>query len=210
MQEFETDLPEDNYTLTVKVLSVTDVCDVKLENSSGVQVEKTIDSAGVITASFYGPVNAVTFELNGTDSQLSIEWVKLEVGTVSTPFVPKSYYEEVALCTKYYRSFQGVIGCISVLDTNCAFLPIELGGMRTSPTIGYTENTMKLNIKGVDYTVAGVTSNKNSTGGVVLLSLTVAGLTTACAGCAGVALMNNDGITDVAAYNRLTLDSEVY
>jgi hypothetical protein len=210
MQEFEKELPTDNYTLSVKVSSVSGTCDMKFENSSGVQVEKVIDGTGITTLSFNVVVGAVSFELDGDGSQLTIEWIKLEQGTIATPFVPRLYGEELAVCTKYYRTFKSVIGTVSVLDTSYAFLPIEIGGMRTSPTVGYTEGTMKINVKGTDYTVSSITSNRNSTGGVVLLSLGVTGLTSDCVGCAGVALMSNDGISDVSLYNKLTLDAEIY
>ena len=32
-----------------------------------------------------------------------IEWVKLELGSVATPFVPRPYGEELALCKRYYE-----------------------------------------------------------------------------------------------------------
>lgn len=210
MQAFERVLPEDSYTLTVKVRSVTGTCNIYFENSSGAQTKTAINNTGLITLSYNGPISAVTFEFIGEGSVLQLEWVKLEHGTVATPFVPKNYYEEMAICTKYYRAFKSVVGTVSVLDTTYAFLPIELGGMRTSPTVGYTEGTMKINVKGKDYVVSSITSNRNSTGGVVLLSLGITGLTSDCVGCAGIALMNNEGISDVSLYNKLTLDAEIY
>ena len=34
---------------------------------------------------------------------LDIEWMKLELGSVATPFVPRLYAEELALCKRYYE-----------------------------------------------------------------------------------------------------------
>lgn len=34
---------------------------------------------------------------------IKLKWVKLEVGTVATPFVPRHYGEELALCKRYYE-----------------------------------------------------------------------------------------------------------
>ena len=45
---------------------------------------------------------------------LDIEWIKLELGSVATPFVPRSYGEELALCQRYYECsnhrVRGLIG----------------------------------------------------------------------------------------------------
>ena len=103
MQEFEKELPSDTYTLSVKVSSVSGTCDMKFENSSGVVSEKVIDKTGVTSLTYTGSVNAVTFELDGNGSQLTIEWVKLEQGTIATPFVRRIYAEEVALCRRFYQ-----------------------------------------------------------------------------------------------------------
>lgn len=34
---------------------------------------------------------------------LNLEWVKLEQGSITTPFVPRGYGEELALCQRYYE-----------------------------------------------------------------------------------------------------------
>ena len=39
------------------------------------------------------------------DTQIDIEWVKLELGSKATPFVPRPYGEELALCKRYYELF---------------------------------------------------------------------------------------------------------
>ena len=37
------------------------------------------------------------------DTQIDIEWVKLELGSKATPFIPRPYGEELALCKRYYE-----------------------------------------------------------------------------------------------------------
>ena len=37
------------------------------------------------------------------DTQIDIEWVKLELGSKATQFVPRPYGEELALCKRYYE-----------------------------------------------------------------------------------------------------------
>lgn len=105
MQEFEKELPSDTYTLSVKVSSVSGTCDMKFENSSGVVSEKVIDKTGVTSLTYTGSVNAVTFELDGNGSQLTIEWVKLEQGAIATPFVSRLFEEELLMCRRYYRKY---------------------------------------------------------------------------------------------------------
>lgn len=105
MQEFEKSLPSDTYTLSVKVSSVSGTCDMKFENSNGVVSEQVIDKTGVTSLTYTGEVNAVTFELDGNGSQLTIEWVKLEQGAIATPFVPRLYGEELTLCQRYYQQY---------------------------------------------------------------------------------------------------------
>ena len=215
LQRFDVALPEDYYTITVNVKSVSGdvwVGDLLEDGSGGTIWGNSVSfklQAGINTFTVHSACLGVYLQAS-IESNIELYWIKLELGKLSTPFVPKSYYEEMLLCTKYYRTFIGVIGSVSVLDSTYAFLPIEIGGMRTSPIVGYTDGTMKINIKGTDYVVSSITSNKNSTGGVVLLSLGVTGLTSDCVGCAGVALMNNEGISDISLYNKLTLDAEIY
>ena len=36
------------------------------------------------------------------NTQIDIEWAKLEIGSKATPFVPRPYGEELALCQRYY------------------------------------------------------------------------------------------------------------
>ena len=46
----------------------------------------------------------------GLIKSVTIKWIKLELGSVATPFVPRSYGEELALCQRYYEYIQRCIG----------------------------------------------------------------------------------------------------
>lgn len=37
------------------------------------------------------------------ENSIELEWAKLEVGTVATPFIPRPYGEELALCQRYFE-----------------------------------------------------------------------------------------------------------
>jgi hypothetical protein len=139
MQEFENELPSDTYTVSVKVSSVSGTCDMKFENSSGTQLEKVINSTGVTSLTYTGRVGSVVFELNGNDSQLTIEWVKLERGSGTTPFVPRIYAEEIALCKRFYQVetlYRSEIVCCLHKRNNTSYCGIKhFEPMRVVPTV---------------------------------------------------------------------------
>ena len=77
---------------------------------------------------------------NDTDTAtLDIEWMKLELGSVTTPFAPRIYAEELALCQRYFQRL--VIPAIPyVTDTNQLEIPIKLHcSMRKSPTLKWNQ-----------------------------------------------------------------------
>jgi hypothetical protein len=40
---------------------------------------------------------------------INIDWIKLELGSIATPFVPRSYGEELALCQRYYQKINTLV-----------------------------------------------------------------------------------------------------
>ena len=52
-----------------------------------------------------GHIQAMRFNTVGWTGTLKIYGIKLELGEVATPFVPRSYGEELALCQRYYIKF---------------------------------------------------------------------------------------------------------
>ncbi|NRT90017.1 hypothetical protein [Clostridium beijerinckii] len=48
----------------------------------------------------------------GSDSkvgEVNVNWAKLELGSIATPFVPRLYGEELALCKRYYEKSSGIV-----------------------------------------------------------------------------------------------------
>ena len=88
---------------------------------------------------------------------VEIEWIKLELGEYATPFVPRTYAEELAMCQRYYQSISvdGVATTASVVHCN-KMLPIL---MRTVPTFTpyglsvQTEGVGTVNITGLSSTL---------------------------------------------------------
>lgn len=99
-QVFENALPVDFYTISVKVKSNTN--------------KVYINNLGEIQAGFTGIYSHTSIERSLSEidiiiapgASIEIEWIKLERGTAATPFVPRPYGEEIALCRRYYKKYE--------------------------------------------------------------------------------------------------------
>ena len=73
-----------------------------------------------------------------TSAAVVIDWAKLEVGSVSTPYVPKGYGAELAECQRYYQRFtdmhlSGIVYCPNGDMRGMGFvLPVP---MRIAPSV---------------------------------------------------------------------------
>ena len=114
-QNFEFPLPPGKYTLSLKAADVTGVWAARI---------RTVTAAGDYVDSYYTPrlqagINSVTVDLSdseyisavsigfnkGTEAgnSLKLAWVKLEGGSLATPFVPPDYAAELAKCQRFYQ-----------------------------------------------------------------------------------------------------------
>ncbi|WP_252251316.1 hypothetical protein [Clostridium sp. VAP52] len=83
--------------------------DVKLTKNNEYQVIKTTPLFIPYDAkTIYITFGTVQSDNDDANVELDMEWVKLELGSVATPFVPRTYGEELALCQRYYRKFNFV------------------------------------------------------------------------------------------------------
>ncbi len=92
-------------------------------------------SSGV--ANYYGLTQVTPFPI----CDINFAWVKLEVNDHATPFIPRSYGEELAMCQRYFQRFnvQGVtypyLGNLYI-SAESAWITIDLPTeMRISPAI---------------------------------------------------------------------------
>lgn len=69
-----------------------------------------------------------------TNGTLDVKYIKLELGSVATPFIPRQYGEELALCQRYYLPSGTSIANGTYTDTISYFFPTPVT-MRVSPTI---------------------------------------------------------------------------
>lgn len=75
---------------------------------------------------------SITLEAN---SSIELEWIKLETGTIATPFVPRPYCEEIAMCQRYYKYVERTPIFASNDTSLTYFMPVQFGiPMRENPT----------------------------------------------------------------------------
>jgi hypothetical protein len=81
----------------------------------------------------------IAFDLLEANYTLDITGLQLEVGSVATDFEHRSYGEELALCQRYYQTFEVSIEDFATganqYQNACILYPVE---MRTTPTKAYT------------------------------------------------------------------------
>jgi len=64
-------------------------------------ITREINSTPTVLRAFYSVIRNAG-EISTTGS-IYIQWVKLELGSVATPLIPRSTGEELALCQRYYQ-----------------------------------------------------------------------------------------------------------
>ena len=143
-------------------------------------------------------VTGAMVSLGGFTAGQTVCWAKLELGEEATPFVPKSYGEELLACMRYYQNTGTVFcpGYITVGGASFTYMPPV--PMRSVPTIGGNVNDMT--VRPVDSDViyqqtVGISSSQSS-GDTLYLTTTAPGVTS--------------NRPCVVQFWGLTLDAEVY
>lgn len=91
---------EQSYTLSVKYKDVG-IKSFVFENYDGSYKEIKVDGFKCALQYSTNSNSLLVYLWNG-DSDINVEYVKLEQGSVATPFIPRLYAEELALCQRYY------------------------------------------------------------------------------------------------------------
>lgn len=143
-------------------------------------------------------VTGAMVSLGGFTAGQTVCWAKLEMGEEATPFVPRSYGEELLACMRYYQKTGTVFcpGYITVGGASFTYMPPA--PMRSVPTIGGNVNDMT--VRPVDSDViyqqtVGISSSQSS-GDTLYLTTTAPGVTS--------------NRPCVVQFWGLTLDAEVY
>lgn len=150
--------------------------EVKKLSGKTVTLSQSVDgvvSSAVRSFPTTGILN-VALPVSGT-----INWIKLELGEEATPFVPRSYGEELLACMRYYQNTGTVFcpGYITVGGVSFTYMPPV--PMRSVPTIGGNVNDMT--VRPVDSDVIyqqtlGISSSQSSVD-TLYLTTTAPGVT---------------------------------
>lgn len=150
--------------------------EVKKLSGKTVMLSQSVDgvvSSAVRSFPTTGILN-VALPVSGT-----INWIKLELGEEATPFVPRSYGEELLACMRYYQNTGTVFcpGYITVGGASFTYMPPV--PMRIVPTIG--GNVNDITVRPVDSDViyqqtVGISSSQSS-GDTLYLTTTAPGVT---------------------------------
>lgn len=126
-QIFEYPLEQGDYTVTVNVKEVNGTVYV---NDFGT-LSKGLNVFTVNNTS----LPQLQLNLVGV-SGIRLHYIKLEQGSIATPFVPRLYDEELALCQRYYQAIAGFANSFPIRGDN-NYVHVFLSGvmMRKNPNI---------------------------------------------------------------------------
>lgn len=109
------------FTISVKIKETTKALSLNYRDNGKIYNAMTLNKG----------LNKVTITCESLDyirinmsssASVDIEWIKLEQGTVATPFAPRLYAEELALCQRYYLplpiNYSGFTGSNGILYLN--------------------------------------------------------------------------------------------
>lgn len=144
IQRLENKLKDNTYTLSIKLKSLSGTANVFVGSSENSFNDDIINTTEVQSFTFSGTISEVSVYVSN-NSSINIEWIKLEQGSIATPFVPRPYTEELALCQRYYQSLVGDTGVNPIImvtrnrkdEWGNSYFPslMYLCPMRTVPTI---------------------------------------------------------------------------
>lgn len=170
-QVFESPLPSGDYTLSIKVTSISGAVTIFCDGAN-TGSQKNLE-VGINTKTMRGTsISAVNIHL-AASSSIVIEWIKLEVGTVATSFAPRIYAEELALCQRYFNRLKTTYPLLiaqQAVAENSTYINIPLPvSLRATPSIKYSNvKFMKDGVDGAWFDVTNVACVGFSQMGVTL------------------------------------------
>ena len=188
-QNIEFPLAPGKYTLSLNVLEVSGVWSARIRtvNASGDYVDSYYTSAlheGVNKVSVDLPdgeyISAVSIGLNkGTEAgnSLKLAWVKLESGSLATPFVPPDYAAELAKCQRYLYVLRGSLlraGLSEAYSTSYVlFYLYAPASFRTVPSVSFENIVLSSTKDGSVYSEAANIQVRGCNSNSVKLLVTV-------------------------------------
>lgn len=141
-QYLETPL-EGTFTATIDVESINGECYFGFRSSEDATIYETLLAVGINTVTFtVQSLLYVRFKLNQS-ATAKIKWIKLEQGSISTPFTPRSYGEELEICKRYYQKSEELeyFGPLISMDSTTLRCQTRFTGFRTAPTVKVPSGT---------------------------------------------------------------------
>ena len=129
------------YTATIKVTSITGDC-VLFIGSHSIQLNK----AGTFSITENGSIAGISlYKSTAGTCTINVEYIKLEQGTVATPFIAPNYATELAKCQRYFMYLPSSMTGYR-FNTEIYVYIENLDKMRTDGTIGITGNNDDTNL----------------------------------------------------------------
>lgn len=138
----------DNMTVSVKFYNdpVVKSATINGLSSQTESTERFVNLTNDVKVGFYVFDHGMYMFLRpiGSEVTLNIEWIKLESGSIATPFSPRNRSEEIILCQRFYRvqtiNHDDIICPLYKRQNNsyCGLMSFE--SMRRIPTVTHTGN----------------------------------------------------------------------
>ena len=160
VQRFENALPVGDYTVSVNVLEIAGTGYVGLSYQNGEDdVLKLEEGLNILTVKNKVPTRVQVTCTIGCSVELA--YIKFEHGTIATPFVPRLYGEELALCQRYYMQLPYNHVAYAGSDGNLYLcFDTRVLNMREKPSfIGANKITLVFEGGIYEYTIASVNTD---------------------------------------------------
>ena len=129
-------------TLSLEVSEITGT--ISIQQHKNVQSTLNISSPGVHKITFDWDNSSNRIVINNTNcTHYTVKWIKLELGSAATPFVPPDPATELARCQRYYQRLHGVNAIFAngfLGGATIAYTIMSIAAMRTKPTLTLSGN----------------------------------------------------------------------
>ena len=138
---------EDDSTLSCYVTSVSGTVTMVADDDSQVTLKQGLN----VVHTSRSTKNFTIFLNQGTS--ITLKWVKLEQGSIATPFVAPNPAEEYLKCERFYQRVSIDLNPIS-LSANRGYVPLKLEtALRSTPTVSYRTNNIAVKKTYIDMNV---------------------------------------------------------
>ena len=170
-QSLETPNYYGNYTFSFEVGEINGALGIYIEGGSAEILEVTKSGVYEIHSTTGGI--GIVFRLDGETTSAVLKWAKLEYGKLATPFVPRLYGEELALCQRFFTrlktTYPMLVTQVANADTKTYMYIPTPQSIRQAPNVNFVNvKLLKNGVGGEWFDVTNVTCVGFSMMGVTL------------------------------------------